>query len=87
MPWERNLREKQATGKKGGTNFRYHKHNPWKRRNGDRPVSYSEQTALGREQCNMHPALGNDHQTCNIDAFNNGRTAERCFMLVFAEKL
>jgi hypothetical protein len=48
-----NQHENWATGKEDKANDRYHKHSHQNRRNGSRPVGYSGQTALTREQCGV----------------------------------
>jgi hypothetical protein len=51
--FENNHHENRATGEKGETDHRRHKHGPWTRRNGGTPVGYSGQIALRRKQCGI----------------------------------
>jgi hypothetical protein len=46
------VRTEQPQGK-DETNHRRHKHSPRKRRSGGKPVGYSGQIALRREQCGV----------------------------------
>jgi hypothetical protein len=50
---ESNHSENRATGNKGETDHRRHKHCPRKRRNGGTPVGHSGRMALRREKCGV----------------------------------
>jgi hypothetical protein len=60
-----NRRENRTTGKKGVVDHRLTSTSLGKSINGGTHIEYLGRKALRREQCDIHPLIGNDRETRN----------------------